>query len=78
MFQAHDINSNQMFSSLRLGVWLVSGNEQECSVHDSRTSKHGSHEGIVTWAIDKRDVSRQYKRSVTICTVDDIRFFRAE
>jgi len=57
MLETHDINSNQMLSSLRLWVWLISSDEQECSVHDGRTCKHSSHEGIVTWAIDKRDVS---------------------
>jgi len=57
MFKAHDVDSDQMLTSLRLGVGLISSDKQQRSVHDSRTCKHGSHEGIVTWAIDEGDMS---------------------
>jgi hypothetical protein len=42
--------------------YLISGNEQEGGVHDSRAVKHGRHQNVVARAIDERYVSAQSER----------------
>lgn len=64
VLETHDVNSNQMLSRLWLWIRLISCDEQECSVHNSCTSQHRSHESIVTWAINKRDMPVEYHISV--------------
>jgi hypothetical protein len=59
MFKLHDIDSNQMFTSLGLRVSVISCDKKQCCVHNSSTSKHSCHEGIVTGTIDKGDVSHE-------------------
>jgi hypothetical protein len=51
--KVHDGNSSQMLTGLWLRTRLVSCNKQESRVHDCCTSKHGSHQDIVTWAINE-------------------------
>jgi hypothetical protein len=53
VLKLHDINSDQMLSRLGLGVNLVTSDEEQGGVHDSRARQHGSHEGIVTGAINE-------------------------
>jgi len=67
VFQLHDIDSDQVLTSLRLRVRVVSCDEEQGCVHDCSTSKHSGHEGIVTGTIDKRDVS--YKHEVRGATL---------
>lgn len=55
-----------MLRRLGLRARLVTCNEQQRRVHDSRTSKHGSHKHIVTRAIDERNVSHEEERASTI------------
>lgn len=59
VFQLHNVDSNQMLFGLWLGKGLVSRDQQQSCVHDCSTSKHGGHEGVVTGAVDKGDVSRE-------------------
>ena len=42
-----------------LGLWarLVTGNEKEGGVHDRGAVKHGSHQNVVTGAINERDMA---------------------
>ena len=53
VFKFHDVNSQQMLSCLRLRVMLITSDEKESCIHDGSSCKHGSHKGIVTWAIDE-------------------------
>ena len=73
MFEAHDVNGDQMLSSLRLRIGLVTGHKEQGCVHDGRTSEHGRHEGIMTWAIDKGDVPIEDKGRVAHGTVSLVR-----
>jgi len=59
VLQLHDFNSSQVLTGLGLRAWLVSGDQKERRVHDSGTSKHGSHQDIMAWAIHEGDVSNQ-------------------
>jgi hypothetical protein len=59
VLELHDIDSDEMFTSLRLRERLVTSNKKESSIHNSSTSKHSSHESIVTGAIDERDMSHK-------------------
>lgn len=78
MLEVHDIDSDEMLTCLRLRVGLISCNEQEGGIHDSRTSQHGRHEGIVTWTVDKRDMPRQHKWRVAMFAVHSIGLGRVE
>lgn len=53
LVEVHDLDGSEMLRRLRLRAGLVTSNEQQRRVHDSCTSKHGSHEHIVTRAIDE-------------------------
>ena len=57
VLQFHDFDGGQVLRRLRLGARLVTGDQEEGSIHDCCTVQHGSHENIVTWAIDERDVA---------------------
>ena len=67
----NDFERGKMFSGLRLGTGFVTGDQEQGSVHcgsarpsvwvgqltDGGTCQHGSHQNVVAWAIDERDVS---------------------
>ena len=72
VLQVHNIHGDQVLSCLRLGVRLVTGYQQQGSVHDGGSSQHGGHEGVVTWAIDEGDVASEDKRRVALLAVDRI------
>ena len=59
VLQFHDFDGGQVLRRLRLGTRLVTGNQEEGSVHDRCAVQHGGHENIVTWAIDERDMTQQ-------------------
>jgi len=59
VLEFHDFYSDQMFFSLWLWAGLITSNEQQSTVHDGGTGKHGSHEHIVTWAINERDMAHE-------------------
>lgn len=61
VFQLHDVHGDQVFTGLRLGVRLVTGYEQQGRVHNRGSGKHGRHEGIVTRAIHKGNVSVEHQ-----------------
>lgn len=65
LIEVHDLDGSQVLSCLRLWAWLISSDQKECRIHDGGSRKHGSHEDIVTWAIDKRDVSHEEDWGVT-------------
>lgn len=60
VFELHNIYSDQMLTSLRLWVRLVTSNEEKCSIHDCSSSEHGSHQSIVAWAIDKTNMAGKH------------------
>ena len=66
MLQVHDLDSGQMLSSLWLWTWLITSNKKQSTVHDSCSSKHSSHERIMTGAIDEGNVSHQDKWAFAI------------
>ena len=76
--ELHDIDSDQVLTSLWLWIGLITCYEKEGSVHDSCTCKHRCHEGIVTWAIDEGDVSLQDELCAAELTWDCIRLGRVE
>ena len=57
MLQLHDLHGRQMFGCLWLWTRLVRRDEKKCSVHHSCAVQHRSHEDIVSWTIDERDVT---------------------
>ena len=59
MFQFHDLNSREMFRSLRLGTRLIAGNEEQGSVHDGGPVQHGGHQDVVAGAVHEADVPHQ-------------------
>ena len=63
LVEVHDLDGSEMLRRLRLRAGLVASNKQQRRVHDSCTGKHGSHEHIVTGAIDERHVSHEEERA---------------
>ena len=63
MLKLHDLDGDQVLTGLRLRVLLVASDEEKSSIHHSRTSQHGGHEGIVTGAVHEGDVSLQHELS---------------
>ena len=59
VLEFHDLDGGQMFRGLGLWAGLVTRYQQKGRVHDSCTCKHSSHQHVVPWAIDERDVSNQ-------------------
>lgn len=55
----NDFEGSEMFTCLRLGTRFVTGDKEESTVHDGGTSKHGSHQNVVTGTVDEGDVSNQ-------------------
>ena len=53
LVKLHDLHGGQVLTSLRLWARLVACYEQKGAVHDGGTGKHGSHEDIVTRAVDE-------------------------
>ena len=78
VLEPHNVHRNQMLSRLRLWVRLVTGHEQQCRVHDRGTCQHSRHKGIVTWAIDERDVTSQNERRVAKAAIGRIGLVRTE
>ena len=54
-----------MFGCLGLRTGFVPGDKQECSVHDGSTVEHGSHENVVSWTVDKGNVSNEFQAVAT-------------
>lgn len=73
VLKAHNVDSNQMLTSLGLRVGLVTSHKKESSVHNSCTCQHSCHEGIVTWAIDEGHMARQNEISSTLGALNAIR-----
>lgn len=59
VLELHDFDRGEMLGSLGLGASFVGGNEEESGVHDGGTVQHGSHQNIVTRAIDERDMTEK-------------------
>lgn len=59
VLKLHDLDGSQVLRGLGLRARLVTGNEEESSVHDSGTVKHGGHENVVSGAVDERDVTEK-------------------
>lgn len=57
ILEFHDLYGGQMFGGLRLRTGFVTGDEEECSVHDCSSVKHCSHENVVSGTIDERDMA---------------------
>ena len=57
MLQLHDLHGCQMLGCLRLWTRLVCCDEKKCGVHHGCPVQHRSHEDIVSWTIDERDVA---------------------
>lgn len=69
LVEVHDLDGSKMLTSLRLGAWLVTSDEEEGGVHDSRSCQHCSHEDIVTWAIDEGDMSHEEEFRIAMLTL---------
>lgn len=59
LVQLHNLNSSQMLRGLGLRARLIASNQEQSGVHDCGTGQHGTHENIVTRAIDESDCSRE-------------------
>jgi hypothetical protein len=57
MLELHDLDCCQVLRRLRLWARLVRGDEKERGVHDRGAVQHGSHENVVSGAVDERDVA---------------------
>ena len=57
MLEAHSFHGRQVFAGLRLGTSLVAGDEENRGIHHGSFVENGSHENIVTRAIDKGNVA---------------------
>lgn len=57
VLELHDLDGGQVLRCLGLRAGFVTGNKQQCSVHDCGAVKHSSHQNVVSGAIDERDVS---------------------
>jgi hypothetical protein len=57
MLELHYLYCRQVLR--RLGLWarLVRGDEKKRGVHDRGAVQHGSHENVVSGAVDERDVA---------------------
>jgi len=60
MFELHDIDCNQMLARLRLGVGLVTSDQEKRCIHDCSASKHSCHEGIVAGAVNETNMAGEY------------------
>jgi hypothetical protein len=78
VLKSHDIHSNEMLSSLRLGVGLITSDKEEGSVHDGGTSEHSSHKGIVTWAINEGNMTGQDEWRTAFDTLNCVRLCAIE
>ena len=57
VLELHDLHGRQVLRCLRLWARFVRRDEKECGVHDRCTVQHGSHQNVVSWAVDERDVT---------------------
>lgn len=49
--------------------WFIhTSNKEQCSIHNSSTVQHGSHENVVTGAVDKADMTHQLEAAWTTGT----------
>lgn len=78
VLESHDVDRNEMFSRLRLGIALVSCHEKKSCVHNCSTSQHRRHEGIVTWAVDEGDMPRQDEHRVAVLALALVSLSRVE
>lgn len=80
VFKLHDVDGDQVLTSLGLRVRVISCDKEQSCVHDSSASKHRCHQGIVAGAINKRDVSHKDKvrRAAIIGAHDLVRVRRAK
>jgi len=57
VFELHDLDGGEMFGCLRLRTRFVSGDEEQCGVHDGGAVQHRGHENVVARAVDEGYVS---------------------
>ena len=57
-----------MLRGLRLRTGLVSSNKEKSRVHNCSSSKHGSHEDIVTGAINEGYMSEEEEVTLAVFT----------
>ena len=66
MLEFHNVHGEQMLTCLWLRVVLVTSHKEQGGVHDSSSCEHGSHEGVVTWAIDEGNVTQEDEGSLLL------------
>ena len=64
ILEFHNLYGGQMFGGLRLRTGFVTGDEEECSVHDCSSVKHCSHENVVSWTVNKGDMADELHAGV--------------
>mmetsp|Transcript_21621 Transcript_21621/g.47063 ORF Transcript_21621/g.47063 Transcript_21621/m.47063 type:complete len:439 (+) Transcript_21621:259-1575(+) len=72
VLKAHDFDGCQVLSRLRLRAGLVACDKQKGRVHDGGSVQHGSHENIVTRAVNEGDMSHQPPIAFALIHRDDI------
>jgi hypothetical protein len=60
VLELHDVNSDQVLTSLWLRIRLITGHKKESSVHHSSASEHCCHQGVVAWTVDERNMSEEH------------------
>lgn len=80
LFQFHDINGGQMFSSLGLWTRHISCNQQKGRIHNCGSSQHSGHKNVVTRAIYERNMTLQFEgfsafRIIAVGVVLHVAFF---
>jgi hypothetical protein len=65
VLEFHDLHGGQMLRCLGLRTRFVGCNEKKCGVHDRCAVQHGSHENVVPWTVDERDVTDEFHAVTT-------------
>src|SRR6266403_5819138 len=59
MLEFHDLHGGQVLRCLGLRTRFVRCDEKKCGVHDRRAVQHGSHQNVMSWTVDERDVTNE-------------------